>query len=51
MVESRLPAEAKEVLRARDRRVTRSMAQRVRSAEALAMNCSGVRPGVELVIP
>jgi hypothetical protein len=51
MVESRLPAEAKEVLRDRDRRVTRSMAQRVRSAEALAMNCSGVRPGVELAIP
>jgi hypothetical protein len=51
MVESRLPAEAKEVLRERDRRVTRSMAERLRQADALAVQCSGVRPGVALAIP
>ena len=51
MVESRVPAEAKEVLRERDRRVTRSMAERLRQADALAVQCSGVRPGVALAIP
>ena len=51
MVESRLPAEAKEVLRERDRRVTRSMAERLRQADAPAVQCSGVRPGVALAIP
>ena len=51
LVESRLPAEAKEYLRERDGRVTRSMAQRVQQAEALAASCTGVRPGVALAVP
>ena len=51
LVESRLPAEAKEYLRERDSRVTRSMAQRVQQADALAASCTGVRPGVALAIP
>jgi hypothetical protein len=51
LVESRLPAEAKEYLKERDRRVTRSMAQRVEQADALAASCTGVRPGVALAIP
>jgi hypothetical protein len=51
LVESRLPAEAKEYLKERGRRVTRSMAQRVEQADALAASCTGVRPGVALAIP
>ena len=51
LVESRLPVEAKEYIRERDGRVTRSMAQRVQQADALAASCSGGRPGVALAIP
>ena len=51
LVESRLPAEAKEYIREREGRVTRSMAQRVQQADALAASCSGGRPGVALAIP
>lgn len=51
LVESRLPAEAKEYLRERDGRVTRSMAQRVQQADALAASCTSVRPGVALAVP
>jgi len=50
-VESRLPVEAKEYIRKRAGRVTRSMAQRVQQADALAASCSGGRPGVALAIP
>jgi hypothetical protein len=51
LVESRLPVEAKAFLREREGRVTRSMAQRVQQADALAASCSGGRPGVALAIP
>jgi hypothetical protein len=51
LVESRLPVEAKAFIREREGRVTRSMAQRVQQADALAASCSGGRPGVALAIP